>query len=35
MDNPNQNISAVTGIKINSGASNFTKHNVALFGYVK
>ena len=35
MDNPNQNVSAVTGLKINSGASNFTKHNIALYGYVK
>ena len=35
MDNPNQNINAVTGMKINSGASNFVKHNIALYGYVK
>jgi hypothetical protein len=35
MDNPNQNINAVDGMKINSGASNFTKHNIALYGYVK
>jgi len=34
-DNPNQNINAVTGLKINSGVSNFTKHNIALYGYVK
>ncbi len=34
-DNPNQNVSAVTGIKVNSGVSNFTKHNVALYGYVE
>jgi len=35
MDNPNQNINNVTGIKVNSGVSNFTKHNVALYGYVE
>ena len=35
MANPDENITAVTGLKINSGASNFTKHNIALYGYVK
>ena len=35
MANPNENITAVTGLKINSGASNFVKHNVALYGYAK
>ena len=35
MDNPNENISSVDGLKINSGASNFVKHNVTLYGYVK
>ena len=34
-DNPNQNINSIDGMKINSGASNFVKHNVALYGYVK
>jgi hypothetical protein len=35
MDNPNANLTNITGIKINSGASNFVKHNVQLYGYVK
>jgi len=35
-DNPNSNLSnGVVGIKVNSGVSNFVKHNVALYGYVE
>ena len=34
-DNPNNNLTSIDGLKINSGNNNFVKHNMALYGYVK